>query len=1306
MKNFIMLKLSLNLCIVFGCVPLLHARQTVVVSLDGQWNFCYTGATADKLPVMPPAADFDGKIAVPGQWDDQLQRFATAKWRPRAVFAPSLGPVQYLSGVGWHRRTIAAPADWAGRAVTLIIGGGVGNLHVWLNGEYLGHYKYGVYTPWELDLTGKLKTGAKNDLVIALDNASPNPFGGWAFLGNSGRASGLSRGVSLEVSASGSRVADIFIKPGKSLEEVEWWLDLDARTEKLPASKILWSVQSRAGGPALAQGAVDVPAFSGTRQVKWSSPVPGIKSWSDREPNLYVTRLRWQSADGRLLDERQQRFGLRRFSHRQRQLLLNGQPFYPRLEMGGYYFPIHATTPMSKDFWLAHFTRLKELGLNGMNFAAHVCPPELLEAADELGVIVQCGDQETTQPECSGQYRQVWEPILRTTRKYPSMCIYGFGGELQYYEGVIEQYKAQRDYILSLHPESLVMPQQAIHGVDYGMEDMKAKGISLQPFPHHAERLARYTEACDLFGHYSGGAFSHRYFSTPWREMDRRFRIYEKPLVAHELFLSASYLDPANAAKYTGRIPPYIYTRLENDLRNAGILDKWPLYFEVTSRLQHICRKYCVEKARKCHELSGYEILGMMDCHFALPEYAVGVVDEFLKIKPGDSAAGVRRYLGESVLLLDFDQGRGLNRCYWAGDRFEAEIMVSFYGPKPLAAGRLRWQLLRGGEIVSSGTDTVENLPNGRVSTLKKLQITWPTAPQTQRLRLAVTLEGEGTTIANDWDFWVFPRKDPPAIAATADRASRRVLGSRYPSVKPPTPGEKSRLHIVSRLNAAEIEHLETGGDVLLLGSEPLPTYTMWPTFAPAKGYRPFSNGGTIIRNHPIFAGHPNEGWGDWFFFPLLEGANCVLFDGSLQTQFDPLLEIISSAGQVRKQALIFEKNVGKGRLLVATTVFNPGNPSCVTLLDSILRYMAGDEFKPAGAIDPADLLRLLQPPSENGNLLVDGGFERTGYWTTGMGRHTLDKAFPHSGKQALKLSISPEEFRANANAASSVGTRHIGVSPSPKFLRLAVWVKSDGLAPPAEAGITATVRYKEASIRSDSFTLRCPAGNKDWVFVEQTFKMDGVVSYVDLSLSLAGGAGSVLLDDLFFGAADGKPVETAAGKSDTVWSNKAFTRVLEAERWIRVDGGEWKFGKAVRIDQEGVHTLELKKTEADEAPQRESIGIDLSPPVTELITKPLLLQEAGMFTTPAATEFALAATDGASGVRQIEYALDGGNYVPYVKPFHLTPGKHVIKARAADFAGNCSTLLTGDWTTGNRAEKVEVDVRESDGKPPSGNLP
>jgi hypothetical protein len=780
--------------------------------------------------------------------------------------------------------------------------------------------------------------------------------------------------------------------------------------------------------------------------------------------------------------------------------------------------------------------------------------------------------------------------------------------------------------------------------------------------------------------------------------MENRFLIYQKPLVAHELFISASYLNPENIANYTGRIPPYIYTRVEKDLKEAGLFEKWPTYFDHTSRLQHICRKYCMEKVRKCNELAGFELLGMMDMHFITPEYAVGMVDEFLAMKPGDTLAGIRKYNDESVLLLDFDEGRGLNRCYWEGDPFQADIMASLFGPTPLEKGTLKWRLSRDGETLLDGTEDLA-AANGKVSTLKKLSIFWPSVESTARMKLSVELAGPGYDLANDWDFWVFPKQSAPQVPAAADAKWQGVLSGRYSGISRIKPQSTDKLRIVSKLSASDIEHLDRGGDVVLLGTAPFTAYSRWPGFYPAKGYRPHSNGGTIIAKHPVFAGHPNDGWNDWLFYPLMASADSVLFDGAIDIAFDPIMELISSAGHVRKQALAFENRVGKGRLFVTPLVIDMSNPSCVTFIDSVLKYAQSDEFRPRHSIDVDELMRAASPAGETANQLVDPSFERSGYWMTEGGKYAIDDRDAHSGRKSLKLEITNEDLIANRNYTSSVSTRQITFVRPPKQLKLAAWFKADLEGHRGGPTVRATFRYADAHIRSSSFSVSLPEPTSDWQYVEKIIDLDGNLTVANVYIDLTGAPGTAWVDDIFFGEApagskateNDEPVFTEDGPE---WSNKKVTRKFNSPLWYRVNKNEWTRGTTVSVDQEGVHTLAVKKSETDADPKQEELRIDLTPPVVTLEIDPMPEQEAGVFTASGDARYTLKATDGLSGVKSIEFSTDGKEFQTYRKPFALSPGRQVLHCRATDRAGNTSTKMTGEWITGSDDDSLELNVQ------------
>src|SRR5262249_22458582 len=101
---------------------------------------------------------------------------------------------------------------------------------------------------------------------------------------------------------------------------------------------------------------------------------------------------------------------------------------------------------------------------------------------------------------------------------------------------------------------------------------------------------------------------------------------------------------------------------------------------------------------------------------------------------------------------------------------------------------------------------------------LRRIQIAWPRVTETTRVNLAVSVSGAGEKIANDWDFWVFPRASAPEVRASADPACLELLKPRYPELKSLAEDSGAKLQILTDLDRGGLLHLEQGGDVLLLG--------------------------------------------------------------------------------------------------------------------------------------------------------------------------------------------------------------------------------------------------------------------------------------------------------------------------------------------------------------------------------------------------------------------------------------------------------------------------------------------------------
>ena len=82
-----------------------------------------------------------------------------------------------------------------------------------------------------------------------------------------------------------------------------------------------------------------------------------------------------------------------------------------------------------------------------------------------------------------------------------------------------------------------------------------------------------------------------------------------------------------------------------------------------------------------------------------------------------------------------------------------------------------------------------------------------------------------------------------------------------------------------------------------------------------------------------------------------------------------PIVQVVPDWNDPRREALVFECRVGKGRLLVCSADINADldqRPAAAQLRRSLLAYAAGDRFSPAVSISPTKIRTLLRkPPAE-----------------------------------------------------------------------------------------------------------------------------------------------------------------------------------------------------------------------------------------------------------------------------------------------------------------------------------------------------
>jgi hypothetical protein len=318
----------------------------------------------------------------------------------------------------------------------------------------------------------------------------------------------------------------------------------------------------------------------------------------------------------------------------------------------------------------------------------------------------------------------------------------------------------------------------------------------------------------------------------------------------------------------------------------------------------------------------------------------------------------VRQYNGESVVLLD-NQRRYRFRT---DERFAAPVLVSLYGGKPLREGSLHWQVADGHRLVLQGDQKGLSAPDGAVSSLGEVSFDWPALDAARKLTLSVTVKDAVYDLANQWDFWVFPSRPVPRIAASADEESLQKLAGRYAGVVSIGSNPDLRTRVVSKLTTEHVHHLAGGGDVVFLGTDPFPAADT--TFQIGMAGRRHMDLATVVNQHPIFAYLPHEGYCDWQFESLLEKGRAVLFNEKLPIPFNPILEVVGFHNEPVLKATIWELQVGRGKLLVASSHFDLKDPAGVALLDGILVYVTGTQFAPQTKVTTKELLSLIPAPA------------------------------------------------------------------------------------------------------------------------------------------------------------------------------------------------------------------------------------------------------------------------------------------------------------------------------------------------------
>ncbi len=370
-RNFFPALLWCFVCL-FPSVSAVAAHRSATLTLSSGWRF-----QIDVYDVGEKERWFDvstdhqrwSSVDAPRSWD---------------TFEPSLWGYE---GVGWY--SIALPAELARTNSVQQLRFGRINYHskVWLNGELLAENTNG-YLPFLADVTGKLRAGAPNVLVIRVDNRPRIEWLPaakqieWIQYGGILQPVLLEtkpllfiRDITVHAAPDGAGATGDCLIALENRTSAEEPIELSLQIERAP--KIVRQISVPAGGVH-----TRVP-FTMRRAERWSPESPKLYKL---EVQLAKSHSNVGNSHDQLLSTEVIQFGVRKIETKGRQLLLNGEPLrirgVNRYDEYDRFGPNPPRRLIEADLKLA-----KRAGVNLIR-THYPQSPELLDLFDRLGFLL------------------------------------------------------------------------------------------------------------------------------------------------------------------------------------------------------------------------------------------------------------------------------------------------------------------------------------------------------------------------------------------------------------------------------------------------------------------------------------------------------------------------------------------------------------------------------------------------------------------------------------------------------------------------------------------------------------------------------------------------------------------------------------------------------------------------------------------------------------------------------------------------------------------------------------------------------
>ena len=942
MKSNRLLFLLFSTALLFSC----NIKQPEIIDLSGEWQFKIDTSDVgisekwfetnfSETVHLPGSMVENGKgfeITMATKWTGGIRN---PEWYKDPNYTPYhdstnirfpywLQPLKKYTGAAWYKRIITIPENWDAKTVWLNLERVHWESKVWVNSEEIG-MQNSLATPHQYEISSYLKPG-ENTITICVDNRTKTVDVGHDSHSISDHTQSNWNGI----------VGDISLETKGKIyfENIEIFPDVNNKTAEIHATVFNTDHD---------EAEVKIPVFAklknskkntsaktfaftispGENILKMSYPLgENVQLWDEFNPNVYELKVRLNSEES--FDSQTIDFGLRDFKVAGSRFAVNGRPVFLRGTLECAIFPLTGYPPTENAGWVKVFRAVKSHGLNHVRFHSW-CPPDAaFRVADSMGVYLQieCSSwaNSTTRlgsGEPIDQY--IWDEskrIVKTYGNHPSFVMMAYGNEpggpkyKEFLNEFVSYWKANDSR--RVYTGGAGWPVLAVN--DY--HDIPKPRIQ-----GWGEELRSIINA-----------------EPPKTDFDWRDKTPGDgiPVVSHEIGQWCVYPNFKEIEKYTGVLKAKNFEIFRESLNAHHMGELADSFLLASGKLQTLCYKADIEAALRTPGFAGFQLLDLHDFP-GQGTALVGVLDPFWEEKGYVSPEEYSRFCNQTVPLARLEK-----RVFAEGNTMSANIEVAHFGEIQLHQNPT-WKILQDEKIIAEGTLGERNIPIENNIELGKVVYQFQKENKSRKMTLEVSVG----SFSNSWDIWVYPENP--------------ILDSK-------------EIQVVEKLTSSTINFLYEGGKVLLsLGKGKVSpemggnvgvgfSSIFWNT-AWTGGQKPHTLGILCNPQHPALKLFPTEYHSNWQWWDAMSHADAIQLD-SFPVELKPIVQIIDDWVSNRRLALLFEANVGEGKILISGADLTNNLETRLEakqLRASLLNYMSGENFNPKVSLKMKEILEIIK---------------------------------------------------------------------------------------------------------------------------------------------------------------------------------------------------------------------------------------------------------------------------------------------------------------------------------------------------------